>query len=244
MTPVLTIDDREARQHPGIRHELQSASGFGIVTQRIEFGDYRWEGHPDIGAPTVAVELSTVSDVLGKISSDRLPFQLSGMIERYAVPILLIVGPIIPTRDGFVTVHGAPPSISFDRLWSVLFAAQSHGVIVQQCRDKADISNRLIQMVNYYTKDPTYHKYFRPRGLVREAIIPLGAPIEAQVNALMAWPGIGEDRARAALAMYGSVQVVACMPPESLAKIPGWGPRTAQKVHTFLIETFKEKVDG
>ena len=237
--PSVTIDDREARIHDSVVTELENA-GVPIVVERMDFSDYAFSGalNSRLGRnPTIGIEVSSVSDVVGKLNNDRLAFQLSNMLLRFDVSILLITSPIQTSNDGWVVLPRMPKACTFDRLMDVLGGAQAHGVVVQYAAGTADVSNRLLQIFKYWSRDEGSHKYFRPRDALREVTIPIGEEIDKRIACLMTLPGIGEQRAVDALKVYGSVRNVMLANEDGLRLIPGWGALTAKKVSTFLIDS-------
>jgi len=232
------IDDREYRVHTPVASELELA-GVPVEVKRMDFGDYAFTGchNSKLDRPvTVGIELSTVSDVVGKLNNDRLAYQLSGMLITYDVTILMITSPIQVSNDGYVILPRMPKACSFDRLMDVLGGAQAHGVIVTYCAGSSNAPERLLQTIRYWTKEEGTHKYFRPGAAMRDVVIPVGEAVDSRVKALMALPDIGEQRAIDALKKFGSVYNVVVSPDNALMQIPGWGVVTAKKVAHFLRE--------
>lgn len=241
---MIIIDSREALAHPIVVTDIMRALGRDNVMtkQTIEFGDYLFTGTPLTTAddaeepkrPTIAIELCSVPDLCGKVNSGRLAFQLGGMLERYDFAILLVESPLQSDRDGYVRLPGGARSISFERLMDVLLAAQVHGTRLLFCRDRAFVPDRILQLYHYFNKPLADHKAFRPTPARQLPTIPVGEAIDARVSLLMGLPGIGEDKATAALKRFGSVAEIMVMPEELLKTIPGWGIVTAKRVRTFL----------
>lgn len=233
---MLTIDDREARAHPVIVQEL--SKHFHVEVARLDFGDYVFLGHEGIQqgiAPRIAIELSTPSDLVQKANSDRLAYQLGNMLDTYDVCYLLVTSPITE-RDGYVYLPGSPSACKWERLQSLLDAAQAHGVRVSYCANSGQIGARITSIVNYWLKDPSEHKYFRPRKGVPILSMPVGPAIDDRLLTLMSLPEVGEQRAIDALNTFGSLIGVFTARPKALQSIPGWGPKTAQMVHNYLTE--------
>jgi len=237
---MLTVDDREARQHPVYLAWLKSQLGHeNIETKRLDFADYTFTGQFMEGLgkgrePTIGVECSTPSDLAGKVTSGRLAFQLSGMLERYDVSILLITNTVTSDKFGHVFLPGSPSTLEFDRLNDILFAAQCHGVIVVYCRNGSSVEKRLVQMYRYWKRPYDEHKTFRPQNLIPKVTMPTGTPLDSRVQALMCWPSVGEDRAQQALHRFGSIRTIALLSEQELKTIPGWGPGTAHTVFDWL----------
>lgn len=237
---MLTIDSREAKAHPVIVSELKHLFGPEHLDTctTLDFGDYTFTGasdHPTLHRPpTIAIELATVSDLLGKINSGRLAFQLSGMIDRYDVRILMIESAVQTNKYGSIVLPGAPQQMPYTRLAEVLFAAQSHGVIVEYASSREHVAELIHSNYKYWQKPYEQHKSFRPAQLSYDALIPLGEALDSRVSNLMGLPGIGEQKATDALDLYKSIGLIYQLPAIALRAIPGWGATTAQRVYNFI----------
>lgn len=243
--PPLFIDDREARMHGQIVQELE-VSGIPCVVERSDFGDYHFTGalNTKLGrSPEIAIELSSVSDVVGKLNNDRLAFQLSNMLLRFDVAILLFTSIPQVSQDGYVMLPRMPKACTYERLTNTLMSAQAHGVIVAYCAGSDTVASRLNHIVRYYSKSESEHSYFQPQNINRTVTIPIGPEIDKRIQAIMALPGIGEQRAIDALKVFGSVRNVMLASEASLREIPGWGEITAKKVHTFISKQIIEPGD-
>lgn len=204
---------------------------------RLEFGDFAFTGcyvaKVDRNV-SVGIEWATVSDLVGKLNNDRLAFQLSNMLLRYDVSVLLIGGQIQCDKDGWVILPRMAKACTYERLMDVLGAAQAHGVIVQYAANINDVPARVLQIVKYWSKDENSHKYFRNRDAKREVVLPVGEEIDKRVANLMTLPGVGEERAKDALKLYGSLRNIYMAGVSGLCLIPGWSKITATKVEQFL----------
>lgn len=253
----ITVDSREARQHPEALRELKiyaAGSEFKplIKTEMIQFGDYVFSGRelPNLQRrPTIAIECATVADLCGKINSGRLAFQLSNMLLNYDINILMIQGALTADPKGYVVIRGATAArTQFARVWDVLFAAQAHGVIVEFLQDQKHTADRVVRNFNYYNRPYDSHTYFRPQQLANnEAIIPLGEALDRRVQFLMGLPSVGEDRARKLLAEFGTVFNVlgaaVSADGRSLMKVRGIGSKLAYDINKFLLSTGNTKID-
>lgn len=239
--PPVLVDDREARMHGQIIDELE-LEGVPVIIERSDFGDYVFEGahNTRLGRnPKIAIELSTVSDVVGKLNNDRLAFQLSNMILQFDVPVLMISSTIQVSEDGYVMLPRMPKACTFDRLMDVLAAAQAHGVIVLYCAGTANVAKRLLHTIRYWSKPEEQHAYFRPQTVNREVVMPIGPELDKRIQCLMGLPGVGEQRAVDALKIFGSVKNVMLAGEAGMQMIPGWGPLTAKKVNAFVSESIE-----
>jgi ERCC4-type nuclease len=244
---TITIDTREVPAHPLINaHLIRTIGRENINYATLSFGDYvittPEQSHLDTStgeltttpSMRVAIELSSVSDVCGKINSGRLAYQLSGMLDTYDVAILLIESPVVPNRDGYVAIPGSPKAVAYERYLDITDAAQFHGVRIIQTSSKLHVPQRIEKLYNYWQRPYSDHKTFRPVQLKQTVSIPVGAAIDDRVSMLMGLPGVGEDKARAALDTFLSLSVIFAMPPELLQTIPGWGSVISNRVVEFL----------
>jgi len=236
--PALRIDARDARMHPLIAGTLQRLlPGTTIqTTEQLTFGDYVFDGVFDDRKITIGIELSSVNDVIGKINSNRLDYQLTGMLNTYDVSILMITGNYLPDKNGYVVVYGAPRNTKYERFANALFSAQMHGVVVDNAPPgEANAALRIAHHYKYWQK--AKHDSFRGLKAKDEKVfLPTGEGIDHQVQAVMAWPGIGEKMARDALRTFGSIRALTQMPKTELRKIPGWGVTTSANIFDFLGE--------
>ena len=248
-THTIIVDSREARQHPVALRELKiyaAGSEFKpkIETKMIQFGDYVFHGRQldRLGRrPSIAIECATIADLCGKINSGRLAYQLSNMLLTYDINILMIQGTLSSDPKGYVVIRGAAQArTQFARVWDVLFAAQSHGVIVEFIQDQKHTADRVVRNFNYWNRPYDSHTYFRPQQLANnEAIIPLGEALDQRVQFLMGLPSVGEDRARKLLVEFGSVFNVlvaaASTDGNQLKRVKGIGSKLAYDINAFLL---------
>jgi ERCC4-type nuclease len=237
--PTVIMDDREYRVHKDTAEALEYA-GVPIKCERQDFGDYSFLGcHVEkLGRQArIGIEVSTVSDVVGKINNDRLAFQISNMLLCYDVVILLITAPVQVDREGYVSLPRMAKACTYDRLMNVLNGAQSHGVIVTYADSPQNEHKYLLNLIKYWSKPEDSHKFFRSKDAIRDVVLPVGAPIDKRISNLMTLPGVGEDRAREALAIFGSLRNFYCSGEGAYKLIPGWAGITAAKVNAFVTDS-------
>ncbi|MCK9469449.1 MAG: helix-hairpin-helix domain-containing protein [Porticoccaceae bacterium] len=233
---TLYVDSRDARQHGNVVDAIKKIiPAVPVVDQMMQYGDYVFGGKlPEGGDVRVAIELSSVSDVIGKINSNRFDYQLSGMLKSYDVCILMITGNYMPDRDGYVVVHGAPRTMKYKRFTSMLFSAQMHGIVVDNIPAGVQSTAEAIAARYLYWQKSSHDTF---RGLTARpdrVFLPTGDALDEQIQALMMWPGIGEDKARAALETVGSIRALTQLDKSALRTIPGWGIQTAANIDNFL----------
>lgn len=241
---IMLIDYRDARMHPQIHTNLMKRLGTdNVAVENLDFGDYVFTSsqlHPGLAKyPTIAIELCTINDLVGKIDSGRFGFQLSGMLEAYDRCILMVCGPINSDAQGYIRM-GGPAKVNYERIRSALFSASCHGIIVEhtQSADSDHISAAIASNYAYWNRPYEAHKTFRQVPiLVDNAAIGLGAALDPRLAVLMGVPAIGEDRARSLLDTAGSIGSASMMMPEDIAKIKGWGPKLAKAFTDFMWRT-------
>lgn len=238
---MLNIDAREARQHPTYKGDLIKILGISRVNiaENLKFGDYTFDaapGHPTLHkTPTVGIELSSPSDLVGKITSGRFAYQLSGMIEQFDIRIFMVTSPLLCDNDGNVRLGGSPVKMPYQRVMDSLFAAQNHGVIIEYA-DPNRVGERIAANYKYLNKPWENHTTFRAHDLADDATIPMGSPLLPQIQTLMSFPQIGEDRAAAQWANLGSLYAIFRASEDTLAQAPGWGKILAHRFKEYIME--------
>jgi ERCC4-type nuclease len=243
MSDLVMIDHQEARQHPTLKVGFQTELGPEnvIVFDNLPFADFLFYGAPAEGIiPSIGIEVMPLANFLEKIDSRQLSFQVSGMVSRYHIRWLLIEGQMRPDKDGRIINGGGPRSHDFSRARAILRSAQALGCCVDFTLNRADTLKWLLETYRFYQKDPSDHDFFRPQRTAPSLALPLGDPIEEQILAVMHCYGIGEDKARAALAHAGSLLALSLLGEKQLQEIPGWGPTTARRWKVFLAGDTKQ----
>lgn len=234
---MIRIDDREARTHPQFVEYLKNELGSdSVVIERMEFGDFGFTGNIDEEPKKILVERASVSDFLGKIASDRLAFQMTGMMQSCDIPILLIEGNITPDKSGKVSTFRSSRNggYSYNMVSDLIHALQASGILVVTSYNTQYTGRRVLGIYRHWNKDK--HDLLRPQTVVGNQRIRLGAPIDSRTKFIMGIPGVGETRALSAIKHFGSAVAVITASEESLASIEGWGKATAKKVYEFLNE--------
>ena len=84
MNSSVIVDDRE----PPWMVDRLKALGVGVAVEHLDAGDYASFPH----GLTVGIERSTMPDLLGKLTSNRIVDQAWKMVDAYNIPILLREG--------------------------------------------------------------------------------------------------------------------------------------------------------
>lgn len=240
---TIIIDSRDEKHHPQIALDLgrmmRQTYKREVTVDQITFGDYSFFGVelPDLGRrPHIGIELSTVNDLVGKLDNNRLAFQISGMMDSFDIVYLMVVGHLIPDREGNIELRGVRRQIKYNRVMAVVDAATDHGVRVLQVKHNGEAAQRIWARYKYWQKPLADHKLFRPRSAI-PALVPVGPALDRVLQILTMFEGLGEDRARAGLEFAGSLQTLMVYPRAILLDIPGWGAGT---VDSFIEQRSRE----
>lgn len=235
----LLIDDRETREHTDVYLKLARLMGREHVhSTRLDFGDYVFRA-PDFNAAdpnlgygplTIAIELCTVGDLVGKKLSGRLAFQCVGMLQRYDICYLMTTSPVQEGKGGYVWQPGAGNIMQFDSLMDEMCAAQAHGIKFVQCAT-GTVPERIHKIYKYWQKPPEEHKLFRPIALIPETGMPLGPEVDRKIQTLMTIDQVGEVTAKELALAFGSLKAIANMSQAALKTVPGVGPGTARRIY-------------
>lgn len=235
---LVIVDDREARVHADVVSRLESVHQLAIRVERLTYGDIAVVGLEHEGrAVSIGIEISTVSDLCGKITTGRLSYQAAGLISTYDVPVILVAG--VPRVYGD-NVRNGPAVFSYHRLESVLFGAQAHGIKVAYAvgPEPHNVASRISSIIQYYTKEK--HDFFRATSPKLPLTLPLTEALDRRVEMLMSIPGVGEDKARSLLMHFGTVKAITAATEKDLQQVSGIGPTLARRI----VEFFEGDVNG
>jgi Fanconi anemia group M protein len=201
---LIRVDSRE-RASP-IPDVLTSFPDVAISFAALPSGDY-------LLSDDVAVERKTASDFVASILDRRLFGQTTRMKVLFPRAVLIIEGDL----------SAVPHSIDMEALRGALaFLVVREGITVLQRRDAAETAAMLRIMARHAQERVGQPVSLRePRPQIEELY---GAYL---VEGL---PGIGPRRARMLLAHFGSPAAIMCAPAEELARVPGIGKKSAQRI--------------
>ena len=161
----------------------------------------------------VVVERKRGHDFAASILDGRLMPQVKLMKAEYGKVVMLIEG----------SVHETSSQIADSALHEAIsWLAMLEGVSIIYARDAADSAALLATMARHLQHGLGYEVALRP-----------SKPNDVrtfQQFIVEGLPGIGPGRAQALIKHFGSVRAVLLASEEELAKAPGIGPKTAQKV--------------
>lgn len=258
---MLSVDDREQRDHPQIFATLlKNLNHTNVGKVRLDYGDYTFLGAPypqrdgTVRPPRIGIEYATLSDVLGKITSGRYGQQLTGMLTTYDVSILLIEGPVYAAKGSKnLQVFGAPIQFPKSRWDSIRFSTEMHGVRVFVADNRAEAAEWIIKWYRWWREDPEKHQLFRHREaeiqLDRAELspdelpfdVPIGEPIDRAVSVMMAVVhGLGKKRVISALDKYGDLRTLFMLPESALREIDGWGPKLARDFNEAVTKRWNK----
>lgn len=220
LSPII-VDRREKLPPPEETVARLTALGASAMVGELPVGDFLWTVTPDSGRPwKVIVERKTVNDLLGSLPpSDRI----TRFIDETGgeapagdtVRVLLLegafagtvgyalngasAGGVGQTRSG----SSADPRWTMESFDNLLASFQELGTVVIRSVDTAGSARRLVSFWDYSGREhKTLTEVVRPR--VEGGY--LSGPKKDAVRMLMCLPGVGEQRARALLAHFGSVR--------------------------------------
>lgn len=203
--PVL-VDDREQYPSPETRVNELRELGVPAKVDRLAAGDYQWAVQFDstLGLFFVVVERKSVADFLSSVRDGRINHFLDlsggGAPHTGTMRFLLLEGNQFQFAD-----FGSNP-MSAESLDNALVSLQRLGVVVVRSAGAHATAER-IRALRDYTSRADHTTFLRvvrpePEGIYFN-------PVEKEkVRALMALPGWGEARARAALAHFPTVGAV------------------------------------
>lgn len=104
------------------------------IIGKLEFGDYRFQ-LPD--SLVLGVERKDVHDFLNSFGSGRLLKQMSGMVETYTIPYLLLEGSMREDEEGLVIADGGTTGWRMASVRGVLCSIQDSGVRLALSQSRA-----------------------------------------------------------------------------------------------------------
>ena len=208
--PEIVCDDRE--RPSGVVDALRQLGDVQVTVRRLKVGDYLIDGR-------ILVERKTFADFALSIADGRLFQQATGLLKQTSGRALLILEGVgdMPAQTGMrrESLQGA---------WVTLGVIL--GIPLLRSRDAADTA----QLLRYAARQVCRHARgtlpragYRPKRLRRR-----------QLFVLQGLPGVGPERAASLLQACGSVAGVFAAAEETLANVPGIGPRTAALIHRLV----------
>lgn len=204
----IVADSREATS--GIVKRLVAMPGYTVDCAQLDCGDY-------MPAPGVVVERKAGQDFVNSILDGRLMPQVKLMCAEFAQVVILIEGSIFDTRSAI-----APAALHGAMSWLCLLERAR----IVYSRDQEDSAGLIAAFARHMQHGLGYEIPLRP-----------GKPKDLSVGkqfAVEGLPGVGPGRAQALIKHFGSVRGVFSASEAELAKAPGLGAKTAQKIAQLL----------
>ena len=203
-TLLIRVDSRE-RQSP-VPTLLASFSDVTLSFAALPSADY-------LLSDDVAVERKTASDFVASILDRRLFGQTTRMKVLFPRALLIIEGDL----------SQVPHSIDIEAIRGALaFLTVRAGITVLQLSDAVETAAMLRMMARHAQERVGQPVSLRePRPQIEELYA---------AYLVEGLPGIGPRRARMLLAHFGSPAAIMCAAAEELARVPGIGKKSAQRI--------------
>ena len=240
MGDAVIVDDRE----PQWMADRLKALGLAVAVEHLHAGDYASFPH----GLTLGIERSTISDLLGKMSSSRLVDQAWKMVDSYDIPILLREGawrrgstqhleyhdprhPDADSSSGWVTTGWAWSSFN-----GMMRDLGLMGILVWDCPVLGGAPEEIATIVGSLAKDE--HRWVRERQ--RPSVLTIDRQYRNDIWALCARDGIGPELAEGLLkyGTYAEIISLAANAPKELTVVPGFGIKRAQKLHEEVTKKY------
>lgn len=198
LSPII-VDRREKTPAPEVTVSRLRALGCSAVVGELPVGDFLWTVTPDAGNPTrVVVERKTLSDLMGSLPPSE---RITRFIDETggAVPTAGVTRAILLEGDLSPIGHGrewTPESLD-----NLFVSIQQLGIVILHSAGVSATPGRLVSFWDYTGRDhKTLTQVVRPQP---EGIY-LNPDKKEAVRVLMALPGLGETKARALIAGFGT----------------------------------------
>jgi len=210
----VTIDDREP---PTLEEAFQKMGNMIIRRQRLESGDYLFDGD-------LLVERKTIPDFCHSIKDGRLFRQVKNL-TRCKVPACLI----LEGKNRLFKETDFSPQAIQGILLSISLAFR---LPILRTKNSQETVQVMLQCFKQLTKDRLEEIRFNPRpSPFKKKSNPL---LAQRIHILEGFPGIGTDRAERLLKKFGNLHAVFTAEDEELLKVPGFGKKTVDRLREVL----------
>lgn len=199
LSPII-VDRREKTPAPEVTVSRLRALGCSAVVGELPVGDFLWTVTPDVGSPTrVIVERKTLSDLMGSLPpSERITRfidETGGAVASSGVTRAVLL-------EGDLTPVGHGREWTPEALDNLFVSMQQLGILLLHSQGVSSTPGRIVSFWDYTGREhKTLTQVVRPQ--------PEGSYLNPDkkeaVRLLMALPGLGETKARAVLAHFGSL---------------------------------------
>lgn len=236
LSPII-VDRREKTPSPEETARRLRALGASAVVGELPVGDFLWTVTPDTGSPwRVVVERKTLKDLMSSLPPSE---RIVRFIDETGGPQARdgVVRAVLLEGDSLPPDHGrewTPEAID-----NLLVSLQQLGVLILRSTGVAQSAQRLVSFWDYTGREhTTLTQVVRPQP---EGVY-LNPEKKEAVRLLMAFPGWGEQRARAALATLGSLSTIlgaiASHDVKAFDKVEGVGKGLVMKAAELLERKF------
>jgi len=210
---TIIVDDREANSKTV--QELRKITGIEVLIQRLPLGDYEING-------TILFERKSLIDLAASIKDGRLfrqGIKLASSPIRCAIILEGTAKDLIDSKMRREAIQGALVSLTI-----VL------GIPVLRSKDPQETARLMLytaRQIRTMGSGTIARRVKRPKGKRK-----------LQLHFLHGLPGVGPERARNMLDMFGSVEKVITADRHQLIRVPGIGPGLAKKIR-WIVEATK-----
>lgn len=184
------------------------------------------------------VQVKRGEDLIASRMDGRLLGSLAKMRERTSYPILLFIGDAEMNKSGGLLVNGERPHVRsfvpYSAFQNIVLTWQLGGGLYMRIPTELVLPSWCSMMLRRLKEERGRRTVSRP---VKIDLL-LQDPQEATLSTL---PGVGPERARALWRALGEhraertlLQALCWATDPDAPKIPGWGPKTKQRVREFL----------
>ncbi len=215
--PIPTIrviaDDREANSETV--QELKKIAGVEVLIQRLSLGDYEIDG-------SLLFERKTLIDLTASIKDGRLFRQackLASCPMRCAIILEGTTKDLVASKMRREAIQGA-----------LIMLTIVLGIPLLRSKDPQETARLMLyaaKQIRAVELGAVARRIKRPKGKRK-----------LQLHLLQGLPGVGPERARNMLDMFGSVEGVITAKQEELIKVPGIGRHLAKTIR-WVVEAGK-----
>ena len=245
---VILVDDRVGSKH--LTRPLR-LMGLPTTVTRLEFGDAAFSGHGPAGPVAVGIELKTLDDLIGSLTSKRFQaHQLPGMLQSYQWPCLIVQGEYREAADGLIekgVQYGHrmnwfrhPSPMTYQRLEGTLLTLTfATGFRVFNTRDEISTARLVAHLYRWWSKPWSGHQSHKVMAQAEGTGAVLTDPWFnrarhfSELVALQV-PGLGQKRATAAARHFGSVRAMGL--PSGIALIGLTVSVSGLSLITYLVD--------
>ena len=222
---AITVDNRQKKPKPEAWAGMLGQRGIENRVGFLEVGDFEWTVKTDEGH-LIVVEHKTIKDFIGSVEDGRVARFIRADIDQPHTKILLVVW-----NGGDVNIMARKWHAK--TIWSLLLECQAAGVGVVLSKTAGKAVEELQTLYLLLAKEE-HLTIFGPKLPVTVDLY-FDGNMRENVRFLMAIPGLGEKRARAALTHCGTVgDVLELARNGHLDDVEGIGLKIAARALEFL----------